>query len=85
MAAEDNTREKERKIEQKQQQREVELQRGREEEARPTEEEPLFSKSRTGRIVPQLTMESRRPQRFFSTLLQQQKKRQQRHTLPRAQ
>ena len=44
MAAEDNTREKERTIEQKQQ-REVELQREREEEARPTEETLLFSKS----------------------------------------
>jgi hypothetical protein len=43
MAAEDNTREKERMIEQKQQ-REVELQRGREEEARPAEEGPSFSK-----------------------------------------
>ena len=41
MAAEDNTREKERVIEQKQQ-REVELQRGREEEARSVEEKPPF-------------------------------------------
>jgi hypothetical protein len=44
MATEDNTREKERMIEQKQQ-REVELQRGREEESLPTEEDPPFSKS----------------------------------------
>jgi hypothetical protein len=44
MAAKDNTREKERMIEQKKP-REVELQREREEEARPTEEDPPFSKS----------------------------------------
>jgi hypothetical protein len=44
MAAEDITRERERMIEQKQQ-REVELQRGHEEEARPIEEGPLFLKS----------------------------------------
>jgi hypothetical protein len=41
MAAENNTREKERMIEQKQQ-REVELLRGHEEEAQPTEEGPSF-------------------------------------------
>jgi hypothetical protein len=44
MAVENNTREKERMKEQKQQ-REVELQRGREEEARLTEVGPSFSKS----------------------------------------
>ena len=43
MAAEDNTREKEQMIEQKQQ-RGVELQRECEEEARPAGEEPLFQK-----------------------------------------
>jgi len=43
MAAEDNTREKERMIEQKQQ-REVELQRKRDEEARLAEEDPPFSR-----------------------------------------
>ena len=95
MAAEDNIREKERMIEQKQQ-REVKLQRGREEEARPAKEDsPFFFKVvRSVRELVESTRvhcpptsygEPKATEFFLCTASATDKKRHQRHTLPRAQ